>query len=130
MSKRKLFIGTVDSLFSDTESDEENILTQNYEACGSKIEITEKKKRESVEESNLTKSDLNELNDGNDEIFHECYERVASKMIKLTPIPQNMLHLVRYSKKEIKKKHLIAKIRLRMNLVTISMQWNRGLRTL
>lgn len=65
-----------------------------------------------VKTSNQQANEKSELDDGSDEILNKCYENVMDRTKKPSLIPRNMLNLVKYSKKEIKKNHLLAKIRL------------------
>ena len=55
---------------------------------------------------------MSELDDGCDEILSESYETVIDYVEKRSLMPNNMLHTVRNTKKEIKRNHLLAKIRL------------------
>lgn len=129
MSGKRLFIGTIDTLFDDDyalydENDEEL-----FECC----EIAEKKLNESAlydgnddilmeccknlenASENVEKS---ELDDGNDDMLNKSYDSVKilveNKMFveKRSVIPQNMQYLVKNTKKEIERNHLLAKIRL------------------
>lgn len=61
----------------------------------------------------IEKSDFKrELEDGCDEILNKSYDGIKHKIEKRPNIPENMVHLVKNTKKEIKRNHLLAKIRL------------------
>lgn len=90
--KNRLFIGTVEDLFRDSDSDryDEDDVYLNLAA-----EKCEKKNKVNLD-----------MNDEDDVYLVQKYER------QLERVPNSMLHLLRESKKNIKKKHLPAKVRL------------------
>lgn len=108
MSQKKtnFFIGTVKTLFeSSDESDNDNeLLHKVYDANLSQIEV--KKKFEGLD-----------LDDNYDDLLNESYDKVKHLVEVRTPrralIPENMIHLVRRTRKEILRSHLMAKILLR-----------------
>lgn len=53
-----------------------------------------------------------QLDDGNDDIFNLAYEQHLTSFENKNLIPKNLVYLVKNSKKEIDRNHLIAKIRL------------------
>lgn len=53
-----------------------------------------------------------ELNDGNDRLLNEAYESAGQKVLKKHLIPENLVPLTKNTPKEIKRNHLLAKIRL------------------
>lgn len=146
-AKRKLNIGTVDSLFENCEFDDgfndainnayekvknkvekselyddcDDILNETYDKIRNKFEynkgildddcddmLNESYERVKDKVENKTES----LDDNNDHFLNEAYDRAKHQVEKRTPIPKNMLHLVRRSPKEIKRNHMLAKIRL------------------
>lgn len=126
MLKRKLDIGTVETLFdSDSEveatpkkeqefmSDEDDkFLIRAYDEIQSEIK---KFKSEKVKSS---ESQSNELEDGNDDLLNEAIDAYEKKSKRQSLVPKNMLHLVQNTKKEIKRNAVMARIRLRENSIT------------
>lgn len=120
MSRKRLFIGTVESLFeSDSESDEsdqskkiknsgeelldehDELLNASYDACVSELNNL------------LKKIDENILEDGNDDLLNSTYESAKDQFEpRRNEIPPNLQYLMQNTPKEIKRNRLIAKVRL------------------
>lgn len=93
--KRKLFIGTVDTLF-DIEvqllyDGNDDILMKAYDAVFPESEVSLK----------------SELDDGNDDYLNDCYNAAFNR------IPDNMLKYVNCTKQEITYKKLIAQVKMK-----------------
>lgn len=92
-SNKRLCIGTIEEIFFEVDDGSDEMLNESYEQV-----------KECVEKC--------ELNDGNDHLLNEAYEMMRESVERRDLVPENMLHLIRNSPKEIKRNHLLAKIRL------------------
>lgn len=88
----------------NSTQNEDKMLIDAYDSCLNEIEIANRKH-----------DAKRELNDDCDDILNASYEKVKDSVEKSvnnrSMIPDNMVHLVRNSEKEIQRNHLLAKIR-------------------
>lgn len=161
--RKKLFIGTVDTLFENDNDSDSDLVERNepeinftqiddqklidaYDSCldqiqepaniniNSEIKSTQNEDKmlidaydsclHEIERADRKYDAKRELNDDCDDILNASYEKVKDSVEKSvnnrSMIPDNMIHLVRNSEKEIQRNHLLAKIRL----IERSIKWS------
>lgn len=137
MAQKRLSVGSIYTVLEEyfMPDCEDNMLIEAYDACANDIENLMKSEKESeknsknlddeekmlIEAYDSCKSEIESLSkkneiesfldDGLDDLLNQSYDAAREKFRKRSEIPENMLHLVRNSKKEIEKNRLIAKIR-------------------